>query len=46
MVFVKKEHANVKKGLKAKVARNITAEMLVTVDDMELVLDQTTVDVV
>ena len=46
MAFVKEEHANVTKGMKAKIVHNITAEMLVTVDDMALVLDQTTVDVV
>ena len=45
MAFAKKEHANVTKDMKAKIVRNITAEMLVTVDDMVLALDQTTVDV-
>ena len=45
MAFAKKERANVTKDMKAKIVRNITAEMLVTVDDMALVLDQTTVDV-
>ena len=46
MAFAKKERANVTKDMKAKIVRNITAEMLVTVDDMALVLDRTTVDVV